>query len=520
MNLLELGKALSEKVFRVETVSAAETAFLFVDGVFARVLPPGRHRFFSPSRVRIERVAHEDPFVKFADIEAILGRPDVEAATTTVHVPEGQLGLAFRRGVFWAFLPQGRYVLAGTPHSSGITTEVIAPMPGGELVHPAGPSIARHTDAPRYLKVTRIEAGTLGLLYVEGVLARSLAPGRHALFETGHTLRVDVARAFEPVAIPDAADLARHPKVAASLVAVHVNDGERGLVFAAKNFRRFLLPGSFFFLRTESPAATFEIVDARDPAVFHEALPAMRRSPDFGAFMTTFTVGQGEVGLAFVDGVHIGRLAPGAHTYWNGQKHVHVEIVDLRELGVEVTGQELLTQDKVSLRLNVSVRYRISDPEKAVLEHAGYTDAFYRVLQLALRDEVQKLTLDELLSRKDDVGKAISVRAAESAAALGIQIVSAGLRDVILPGEMRLILNQLVEAERRAQANLITRREETAATRSLLNTARLLDENPTLMRLKELEHAERIAEKIGQLTIVGGIDALVPKIREVLGTKT
>jgi regulator of protease activity HflC (stomatin/prohibitin superfamily) len=81
---------------------------------------------------------------------------------------------------------------------------------------------------------------------------------------------------------------------------------------------------------------------------------------------------------------------------------------------------------------------------------------------------------------------------------------------------MRQILNQVVEAERRAQANVITRREETAATRSLLNTAKLLDENPTLMRLKELEHAERIAEKIGSLSVVGGIDALVPKIRDAL----
>lgn len=90
---------------------------------------------------------------------------------------------------------------------------------------------------------------------------------------------------------------------------------------------------------------------------------------------------------------------------------------------------------------------------------------------------------------------------------------------MILPGEMRAILGQVVEAERRAQANLITRREETAATRSLLNTARLLDEHPTLLRLKELEHAERIAEKIGSLTVVGGLDALVPRIREALANE-
>ena len=519
LTLVSIANRLSETVSRVETVSEAETVFLFVDGTFRKVLAAGRHRFFSPTRVRLERVSEEDPLVRFADIGAILEKPDVVAHTTSAHVEEGRLGLAFRRGVFWSFLPPGRHVFAGHRDKSGITIEVLSPVAGGELQHPAETSIVRHTEAARYFKLVRVDAGTLGLLYVDGVLIRSLSPGRHALFETGQTLRIDTVRAFEPVSAPAPSELVRIPEIAEALVSTVVGDAERGLVFAGQNFRRFLASGAYYFLRSESPALRIEIVDARDPAFSHSALPALRRSADVGAFLTTFTVGQGQVGILFVDGAHSGRLPPGAHSFWNGQKHVHVDVVDLREQGLEVSGQELLTSDKVSLRLNLSVRYRIVDPEKAVLGHAGYAEAFHRVLQLALRDESQKVTLDELLSRKDDLGKCLSERAKEGAAALGIEIVSAGLRDVILPGEMRQILNQLVEAERRAQANLITRREETAATRSLLNTARLLDENPTLMRLKELEHAERIAEKIGHLSIIGGIDALVPKIREALGDK-
>lgn len=83
------------------------------------------------------------------------------------------------------------------------------------------------------------------------------------------------------------------------------------------------------------------------------------------------------------------------------------------------------------------------------------------------------------------------------------------LKDIILPGDIREILNQVVTAEKQAQANLIRRREETAATRSLLNTARLMEDNPLLVRMKELETLERIADKVEKLTVVGGLDSLL-----------
>jgi hypothetical protein len=77
---------------------------------------------------------------------------------------------------------------------------------------------------------------------------------------------------------------------------------------------------------------------------------------------------------------------------------------------------------------------------------------------------------------------------------------------------MKTILNQVVEAEKVAQANLIRRREETAATRSLLNTARLMEENPTLLRLKELETLEKVTEKVGSLTVYGGLEGVLKNL--------
>jgi regulator of protease activity HflC (stomatin/prohibitin superfamily) len=97
--------------------------------------------------------------------------------------------------------------------------------------------------------------------------------------------------------------------------------------------------------------------------------------------------------------------------------------------------------------------------------------------------------------------------------------VSVGIKDIILPGDMKEILNKVVEAEKVAQANLIKRREETAATRSLLNTARLMDENPTLMRLKELETLEKVTEKVDKLTVFGGLEGVLEDVVRIHARK-
>ena len=95
---------------------------------------------------------------------------------------------------------------------------------------------------------------------------------------------------------------------------------------------------------------------------------------------------------------------------------------------------------------------------------------------------------------------------------LGIEVLGVGIKDVILPGEMKEILNSVVQAEKTAQANIIRRREETNATRSALNTAKLIEDNPILMRLKELEALEKVTEKIDKLTVFGGLDGVLNQL--------
>ena len=89
---------------------------------------------------------------------------------------------------------------------------------------------------------------------------------------------------------------------------------------------------------------------------------------------------------------------------------------------------------------------------------------------------------------------------------------SIGVKDIILPGDMKELLGRVVEAEKAAQANVIRRREETNATRSLLNTAKVMESNAVALRLKELETLEKVTEKVGNLSVYGGLDGVLNEL--------
>ena len=110
---------------------------------------------------------------------------------------------------------------------------------------------------------------------------------------------------------------------------------------------------------------------------------------------------------------------------------------------------------------------------------------------------------------KGAIDRSISEYIREKASEYGIEVDSVGVKDIILPGEIKAILSKVVEAEKAAQANVVRRREETAATRSMLNTAKVMEDNPVALRLKELEVLERIAEKIDRIQVNGSLDSIL-----------
>ena len=169
----------------------------------------------------------------------------------------------------------------------------------------------------------------------------------------------------------------------------------------------------------------------------------------------------------------------------------------------------------VDLRVNLSATYKVVDPillENSVQRLDTY---LYRELQLALRQCVGTRSLDELLVDKTALDNIISESVATSLGVIGVEVGSIGVKDIILPGEMKDILNQVVLAEKTAQANNIRRREETAATRSLMNTAKLMADNPLLVRLKELEALEKVTTNIDRITVFGGIDGVMQDLVKI-----
>ena len=225
--------------------------------------------------------------------------------------------------------------------------------------------------------------------------------------------------------------------------------------------------------------------------------------------LTSTEVGEGRVGILSVDGVVERLLEPGTYWFWIlGRKHV-VKLVDTRWQTHEVTGQELLTADRVTLRVNLTADYRVTDPMVAMRAVKDFAEALHLSLQLAFRKTLGAMTLDALLADKVTVSDEAAAQVRAEMSKIGIEVGPIALKDVILPGEMREILNRVVAAQKEAEANVIRRREETNATRSLLNTAKVMAENPVMLRLKELEALEAIAGKVERLTVHNGTEGLM-----------
>ena len=224
---------------------------------------------------------------------------------------------------------------------------------------------------------------------------------------------------------------------------------------------------------------------------------------------------QDQVAVLYVDGKVHGLLEAGRHAFWRFNRDLRVDIVDLRLQVLEVAGQEILTKDKVNLRVNLTAGYRVSDVLLAFSRQAKPVDYLYKELQFGLRAAVGTRTLDELLENKTVIDDVVGEHIKRRVVGYGLEVESVGVKDIILPVEMKTILAKVVEAEKAAQANVIRRREETAATRSLLNTAKVMEDNPVALRLKELETLEKVTEKIDKISVFGGLDGVLKDLVKI-----
>ena len=363
-----------------------------------------------------------------------------------------------------------------------------------------------------------VKDGERALLTRNGRLERVLEAGRHRMFDPRNELTAEVFNVIktEITAERYAVINAARPDLAAELFAVvETKANEIAIVSLDGRPAHLLAPWQVRVYWKVATSIDVERIDVADePRVSARHLAMIERNRP--TIVSEAVVENHEAGLLFVEGRLTERLAAGRHAFWTAGRKIEVKRLDLRPQAVEITAQEMLTKDRIALRVTLTAFRRIVDPERAVGTVPDVDAWLYRLVQFAIREAVASRTLDEVLSAKNVLDAELRAYVRERLAETGIEVTELGVKDVILPGEIRELVNKVVEAERIAKANLIRRQEETAATRSLLNTAKLMEENPLLLRLKELESLERLVEKVGRIDLHAGegqgLDALLDKL--------
>ncbi|MEP7157384.1 MAG: slipin family protein [Betaproteobacteria bacterium] len=360
------------------------------------------------------------------------------------------------------------------------------------------------------------------LLFKRGDFVKILAAGEHKFFDPFKRVTVEVFPLSTPQFEHRLADylLKAEPEVAKrEFHVVELGATEVGLRYENGVLVELLAPNTRRLYFKGYIDLKFEVISIADeyavPATLVAQLFTGRAKVSGVDGVFAVQVPQYHVAVLYVDGKVAKLLDPGISAFFKFTRELKADIVDLRLQVLEVAGQEILTRDKVSLRVNLSAGYRITDVLQAFSKQAKPLDYLYKELQFGLRAAVGTRTLDELLENKHVIDDVVNDHIKRRVAGYGLEVESVGVKDIILPGEMKLILAKVVEAEKAAQANVIRRREETAATRSLLNTAKVMEGNPVALRLKELETLERVTEKIDKISVFGGLDGVLKDLVKI-----
>lgn len=365
------------------------------------------------------------------------------------------------------------------------------------------------------MKRVRINAGKVGLVFKNGNYLKVITAGTHWI---GFSQRVLVYSLENTFATPIALELLLQDNALAEMLdVIEVKDNELVLVYEKGNFKNTLTAGRYVYWKGLI-TREFTRVDLSKIYITEKIDKAVLSNLQLSKYIRTFDVSAYEKAVLLVDDVYKKTLSGGTYRFWRNDTTIKIAKADLRQLQLEIAGQELLTKDKAAIRINFYTQYKVTDIEKALLENKDYEKQLYIAMQLVLRAYVGAYTLDELLERKENIADAVFNDVKTSATKLGVTVLNCGIRDVILTGDMKAIMNQVLIAQKRAQANTITRREETASTRSLLNTAKLMEENNMLYKLKEMEYVEKIADKIGEITLSGN-GGMVSQLKEIFSVK-
>lgn len=362
-----------------------------------------------------------------------------------------------------------------------------------------------------------IKENQVGFVIKNGVFVKMIKAGKYQIFKSlGYEVFIeDMTGELKFLTIPYEV-LAKDVNFKNATIRYQIPDGYIGIIYVNDTLRTFATKKEYIFWNVYEK---YEImmISMETPEVA-ETVTKQMISVIPGKYCNRVCVGEGEVGLLYYNNILQRQLTPGVYYYWNYKVDVTYRIIDMKLNELDVIGQEILTKDKVGIRMNVACSYRIKNAQKVVEEIKDLGKQLYSYVQLVIREFVGNYKLDEILEQKCQISDEIFEKLKENAKDFSVEFTSAGIKDIILPGEIRNIMNTVLIAEKTAQANVITRREEVASTRSLLNTAKLMDENKTLYKLKELECLERICTRVGDISVSGNT-GLIEQLGGLIGVK-
>ena len=313
------------------------------------------------------------------------------------------------------------------------------------------------------MKKIIVKENQKGLLFKNGKFVKLLEAGKYHLFGDSHAelLSAEGQLTSDTCTLET---LLKAPEIARQVSVVEVGDQQMALHFVDGKFVHALRQGKYAFFAAQHKH-DFQMVDVSTPVV-DSSVPAYIFMLIPSSFYTKVEISEYQRGRLYFNQKFESVLEPGTYYFWKNNIRVDVGLVDTRLTQMNITGQEILTQDKVSLRINFVCNYRIIDYVKVLTEIDDYSEQLHVAAQLAMREYVGKQKLDEILENKDQISLYVIQKLREKAPTLFLEIVDGGVKDIILPGEIRDIMNTVLVAEKRAQASVITRREEVASTRS------------------------------------------------------
>lgn len=476
----------------IETIiQEHQRGLLYRDGRLTRWLEPGRHRYWAwRADWKIVLLDLEQCFAPSTpELRAILP----EEAGFEVTIEEHEVGVLLVDGAPRRALEAGRYILWQQRHDVRVRVhdmrERFALLP------------QQHANLLRHLMTTvTLRESQRGVVLEDGVMSAWLEPGRHDLWSYDREVTVrtlDIDAGF--LAIDHMPEIARVlPQAAAAPLEVGV--GEVAMLYREGRAFTCLTPGSYLVWKLDRNI-TFGVFSTQ---------PLMTEIPERewalvpAHIMTAHTVRPHERGLLWVNGAFEQELKEGRYGVHRDRRDVAFCLLDMREQEIQIQGQEVMTSDKVTLRLNLVVKWRIAEARKSMETQTSIHDALYSEAQLVARAYIASVSIDALLEGRNAAAEAMRAELAPRAATWGLELARIDLKDVILPGEMKSLLNRVIEAQKQADANVIMRREETSATRAQANTAKMMENNPALMRMKELELMSEISHNVGTITIVTG----------------